>query len=121
MNIAVSKGLEAHNMDLVQSCERLKSLMGQEWEEEVTINSHNTLYEQKRNISKGLLPLTNDVKLLVDYINRESDLYYNILNKSNSDTELLKSAWLQLSELTLASTIVFNRRRAGEVSKMQVA
>ena len=31
INIAVRKDLESHNMDIVQPCERLKSLMGKEW------------------------------------------------------------------------------------------
>jgi hypothetical protein len=119
LNIGIRQGLETHNSDLVQSCENMKTLMTTDWDEEINSNARKTLLESKRNSKNNLLPFSDDVKLLMEYLSRESEERYNIL-KSAIDVEQRKLAWAELAELSLVHLIVFNRRRAGEVSKLTV-
>lgn len=83
--------------------------------EEVTAHAHRTLKEMKRN-QVQLIPLTDDVMLLNDFLHKEIQEAQQKLteNKNNKD------AWCQLSEVTLAQLILFNLRRQGEASKLKV-
>ncbi|KAL3889169.1 hypothetical protein ACJMK2_001641 [Sinanodonta woodiana] len=73
----------------------------------------------KRNISHNMLPLAGDVKYLTDYLNKIAEETYQSLIIS-TEKEAVKRCWVELSEIVLAQTIVFNRRRAGEVLKMTI-
>lgn len=54
------------------------------------------------------------------YQRKNAEEQYKILHTSNEDTMPVK-AWTTLNEIVLAQLILFNRRRAGEVSKMTVS
>lgn len=70
---------------------------------------YDTMAKMHRE-KKDLIPSTEDVKLLADFLDRERKLYYDLLSNHPFDY----SNWLRLSEVTLVSLILFNRRRVGE-------
>lgn len=76
-----------------------------------------TLVEAKRNDKTSILPLADDVKRLTKYLEESASTHYQILT-GNPSPEQERESWLELSEIVLTQTILFNRRRAGEVSKM---
>ena len=55
----------------------------------------------------------------MEFIKGESEKRYTILQTA-VDHEQMKSACSELTELSLAHLIVFNRRRSGEMSKLLV-
>ncbi|XP_062608302.1 uncharacterized protein LOC134270140 [Saccostrea cucullata] len=85
------------------------------WNEEITPHAYRTLEEMRRN-RVHLIPLTNDVILLNNYLQNEFQKAYDRLTEEKSN----KDAWSLLCELILAQIILFNRRRQGEASKMKV-
>ena len=83
LNIATRIDLETHNLDLVKSCENIKKLVATEWDKEITMNAHKTRQASKRNSHKRLPPVSNDVTLLMNYLNTESEEQYKILQQDN--------------------------------------
>lgn len=61
------------------------------------------------------IPSTADVRRLADYIDAETDKCFTELKLKYSYPK-----WLYLGQLTMASIIVFNRRRVGEVRNILV-
>lgn len=64
---------------------------------------------EKRRDKDLKVPSTEDVRLLSLYLDRERQLCFEELSASFST-----KTWIKLSEFTIASIIVFNRRRVGE-------
>ncbi|XP_040904808.1 uncharacterized protein LOC121188928 [Toxotes jaculatrix] len=85
------------------------------WNEQISAASLRTLQESKWN-APLLLPFTKDVQTLHSYLDEQQQ---NILSKLS--TETCPQAWRQLAKITLTQVILFNRRRAGEVSKMPLS
>ena len=77
-------------------------------------------YAKCNSKSNLLPPLAADVKLLVEYLRCEAQCNVEILNSPNDQIDVIQ-AWNILLELTLSQIIIFNRRRAGEVSKMMLS
>ena len=119
LKILITKAIENSNKELQSRAEALSTLFDYNWMDEVSSNALRTLNEGKRNANKGLLPLANDVKLMSQYLKKEAYAVSECLrNESNSNKG--RQEWVQLSEICLTQTILFNRRRAGEVSKMTI-
>ncbi len=57
------------------------------------------------------IPSDADVKLFAEFLDRERKKYCSLVSLSQ---KFVYGDWLRLSELTLVSIIVFNRRRVGE-------
>lgn len=62
---------------------------------------------------KVILPSSDDVKLLADYIDAERIACFSELSESFTFKN-----WRRLTELTMSSIIVFNRRRAGDTQNI---
>lgn len=71
---------------------------------------------QKKRDKDHKIPIKNDVRLLSEYLDRERKVCFERLSANYS-----KKDWIQLSELTIASIIVFNRRRVGETQNICVS
>ncbi|XP_037049773.1 uncharacterized protein LOC119084041 [Bradysia coprophila] len=69
----------------------------------------------KKRMKDHKIPSNEDVRLFSLYVNREREKYLKELSANYS----LKN-WVKLSELTIASIIVFNRRRTGESQNIHV-
>jgi integrase len=117
IKILIGKGIETNNKELQTNAEELSKLFDINWSEEISSNALKTLDEAKRNSTKSVLPLAEDVKLLGNYLKAEACRVSKILLEAKCADEIVQ-AWSSLSEITLCQTILFNRRRAGEVSKM---
>ncbi len=117
LKLLISKALQTSNKELQDRAEALSKLFDYNWTEEVSSNALRTLNEGKRNARKGILPLANDVKLLSEYLRNEAATVSKRL-QNEEYSENARKDWVHLSEISLAQTILFNRRRAGEVSKM---
>ncbi|XP_054872280.1 uncharacterized protein LOC111580096 isoform X3 [Amphiprion ocellaris] len=85
------------------------------WNELVSAASLRTLQESKWN-TPLLLPFTKDVQTLHSYLDVQQQQLHSELS-----TETSPQVWTQLAKVTLAQVILFNRRRAGEVSKMPLS
>lgn len=72
------------------------------------------LEKKRQNVDK--LPSKVDVRLFADFLTREREACFQELTANFS-----KATWVKLSELTIASVIVFNRRRIGETQNILVA
>ncbi|XP_067311201.1 uncharacterized protein [Pseudorasbora parva] len=82
------------------------------WNELISAKALQGLTESKWN-SPQLLPFTEDVKTLHCYLDDKQRQFYSELISECSSCN-----WANLTKVTLAQVILFNRRRAGEVSKM---
>lgn len=85
------------------------------WNELISAKALQGLTESKWN-SPQLLPFTEDVKTLHCYLDDKQRQFYSDLT-----SECSSSNWANLTKVTLAQVILFNRRREGEVSKMLVS
>lgn len=85
------------------------------WNELVSAASLRTLQEAKWN-APLLLPFTKDVQTLHSYLDMQQQH-----SQSDLSNEASPQTWVQLAKITLAQVILFNRRRAGEVSKMPLS
>lgn len=75
---------------------------------------YRTQAKMKRD-RRETLPSTEDVKLLATFVDRERKVFFESVSKQFS-----YKAWLKLAEYTMASLIVFNRRRTGETQNILV-
>lgn len=88
------------------------------WEELVSTHALRSLNESKRNNPK-ILPVTNDVVIFSKYLKQEvANGKQRLKNPTEND---MQKSWKELAGTTLASLIVFNRKRSGEVAKMELA
>lgn len=85
------------------------------WNEVISSASLRTLQESKWN-APLLLPFTKDVQTLHSYLDVQQQLSHSILSSESS-----AQTWPQQPKITLTQVILFNRRRAGEVSKMSLS
>lgn len=108
------RALMTENEGLIKSTEAFKSLYSTKWCELVSHSALNTLSEKKFN-KPSTLPFTQDVQLLHTHLEQAAKAAFDKLKKEASP-----QSYADLAKATLAQTIVFNRRRAGEVSKMHL-
>ncbi|XP_053707447.1 uncharacterized protein LOC128750869 [Synchiropus splendidus] len=113
-DIVHCRALVAEDEALMKSTDMFKKLYTSKWSEVISHGALTTLSDAKYN-KPSTLPFTEDVKLLHGYLER---------NVSTGVSKLKEVASCQhysaLAQILLAQIIVFNRRRAGEVSKMLV-
>ncbi|KAL7879682.1 hypothetical protein SRHO_G00019360 [Serrasalmus rhombeus] len=82
------------------------------WGELISSHALRTQREVKWN-APLVLPFTEDVKMLHLYLDQKQEEFFQKLSADASSKN-----WTLLAKVTLAQTILFNRRREGEVSKM---
>lgn len=108
------RALMAEDEELIKSTETFKKLYTTKWSELISHTALSTLNEAKFN--KPLtLPFTHDVQLLHKHLETAANAAFKNLEKIPSP-----QSYAELAKTTLARIIVFNRRRAGEVSKMHL-
>ncbi|KAI4464786.1 hypothetical protein MML48_3g00014709 [Holotrichia oblita] len=99
----------------LKDIKRLKHMIETQWNCEISSLAIKDLAENKWN-KPIRLPLTKDVIKFRDYVIQISNENFNVLqtNKSN------KNAFKILTESSLCLTILFNRRRIGDVQYVHV-
>lgn len=75
-----------------------------------TVNENLSKRKRRKVVN---LPSLDDIKLLNQYIQSESNDCYNDLSKSFDYTK-----WLYLSKLTMISILIYNRKRVGDTENI---
>lgn len=94
--------------------ERFAKLCSKEWAGHVSHTALASLSKSKFN-KPSTIPFTEDVQLLHKYLERKAADAMEDLKVHESP-----QAYAELARVTLSQIILFNRRRAGEVSKMSL-
>ncbi|KAM3612304.1 uncharacterized protein V6R79_006508 [Siganus canaliculatus] len=111
-DIILCRAIAAEDDTLTKAIERFKKLYTSEWAERVSHGALASLNKSKFN-KPSTLPFAKDVQLLHKYLEKKSAEAFDKLKNEESP-----QTYTDLARVTLAQLIVFNRRRAGEVSKM---
>lgn len=85
-----------------------------EWGERISSQANNTLAERKFN-QENVLPLTDDIVRVRDYILKETQL---LMEQVQTFPDM--RSWRKLAYLVLCRVCIFNRRRGGEVGAILV-
>ena len=102
--------MDQERIDKVDSFEQLMNL---KWGHQMTANAHRTLRDLKKN-KITILPLSQDVKALSDFLKKGIRKHGEALAKNNSNVDDYNA----LKKMLLTAIILFNRRRSGETSRM---
>ncbi|KAM9488366.1 uncharacterized protein Hap1MRO34_005317 isoform 1-T1 [Clarias gariepinus] len=89
-------------------------LLEKNWKNSVSVSAHQSI-EEKRWNKQDDIPLTKDVKALMDHLRQVEDEAKEELTKW-----LSLSAYKTLNETVLAQVIIFNKRREGEASRLSL-
>ena len=111
-NIILSRAISAEDDVTIKAAERFTRLCTKEWATLVSHTPLDTLSKSKFN-KPSTIPFTQDVQLLNHYLEKKSADAVENLKKHESP-----QMYAELARVTLMQIIVFNRRCAGEVSKM---
>ncbi|XP_028281560.1 uncharacterized protein LOC114448636 [Parambassis ranga] len=106
------RALMAEDEELAKTTDIFKKLYTSKWSELVSHGALNTPSDAKYN-KPSTLPFTEDVQILHQYLEKSAESAFFTLKEMASPYN-----YAQLAKVTLAQIIVFNRRGAGEVSKM---
>lgn len=110
--LARNIALKQHDKAMLKKAESFLQVRNFEWPSVVSGPALSTLSKQKQN-KPDLLPCTDDMIKLVQYLKTHMSELGEQLND-----QVQSRSWHELCELALTRVIVFNKRRAGEVSKM---
>ena len=117
-DILLAQAYESQDDSLLKKTQGYCKLHEVRWHEEVSSHATRTLQMKSLGKSKRL-PLSQDVAKLASHLNSQAKLATDKLAKAEG-TEELREAWVALSEVSLTQMLLFNRRRAGEVSKVKL-
>ncbi|XP_073690489.1 uncharacterized protein [Garra rufa] len=113
-HILQGEALRQEDDALKSRAEHFSKLIELEWTIHVSSNALKTLYQKKWN-SPQMLPLAEDIKKLQDHLKCLEET-----NKEALTDHPSQRSWSDLSQVTLTQLILFNRRREGEVSRMEI-
>lgn len=120
-DILLTDSIEHQDTVLQQNVTDFRKLYELNWSDEVSVKASKTLAETRRKKdSSSILPLADDVKVLSNYLEKTAKTNYDILIGTPTP-DGKERAWEELSKAVLTHTILFSRRRAGEVSKMTLS
>ncbi|XP_058471537.1 uncharacterized protein LOC131444863 isoform X2 [Solea solea] len=111
-SIVESNALMVGDHVTAEYAKRYRTIHDGRWEEFISSGALNTLKEAKWNMPQ-VLPFTQDVKLLNHHMEKQQCISERMLKISPTPEN-----YAALTKVTLALAITFNRRRAGEVSRM---
>ncbi|XP_026001399.1 uncharacterized protein LOC113008292 isoform X1 [Astatotilapia calliptera] len=113
-SIVQCKAIIANRYDVAESAKQFATLYEKKWSESISAAALGTLQQAKWN-KPQILPFTQDVSLLHTFLATKSAMYMKDLEeKPNSTT------FGNLAQVTLTQVVLFNRKRQGEVSKMEL-
>ncbi|XP_036150106.1 uncharacterized protein LOC118648017 isoform X2 [Monomorium pharaonis] len=113
--ILINECIKNHDPMKMELAENFLKLLKQDYGTSVNRTVLETQMQQKRQ-KKIILPSTEDIRKLDNYLTEKRQEAYNNLTKEYSYKE-----WLSLLETTLISVQLFNRRRAGETERIQIS
>ncbi|XP_068758091.1 uncharacterized protein [Montipora capricornis] len=116
VGIVRGKALREKDKGLLEDVEHFEKLMEAEWNFRISHHSITTLSDRKHN-QPELLPVTNDLKKLKEFITSKIIALTSELQGTNRP---LLQTWRDLSEMVLNRLILFNKRRGGETAKLHL-
>ena len=115
IDVKHSIALERRDKTIATECQELKRLFELRWSREIASNAHRTVVEKRKN-TISLVPLSEDLALLTNFLKKQIATSLQVLNETPS----CKFAYIQLQKALLAQIILFNRRRSGEASRLKL-
>lgn len=106
---------EDRNWSLVEFAREFKTIKNFRWKGLITRGATTTMRESKWNAPQ-ILPLTEDVKCLDSHMESVKASAEKMLRLNPS-----ANSYAMLAKVILAQVIIFNRRREGEVSRMELS
>ncbi|XP_077388776.1 uncharacterized protein LOC144026107 isoform X2 [Festucalex cinctus] len=100
---------------LLEYAREFKTIKNFRWKALISRGATTTMTEAKWNAPQ-ILPFTEDVKLLDEHVEKSREVAERMLKLCPS-----ASNYAALAKVTLAQVIIFNRRREGEVSRMELS
>jgi len=113
--IFINECIKNHDTMKMEQAENFLKLLKQDYGTSVNRTVLETQMQRKRQ-KKIILPSTEDIRKLDDYLTKIRQEAYNNLKKEYSYKD-----WLTLLETTLISVQLFNRRRAGKTERIQIS
>ncbi|KAL6262994.1 hypothetical protein P5V15_005787 [Pogonomyrmex californicus] len=113
--IFITECIKNHDPIKMKAAENFLKLLRQDYGTSINRIVLETQMQRKRQ-KKIILPSTEDIRKLNDYLMDMRQKAYNNLMKEYSYRN-----WLILLETTLISMQLFNRRRAGETERIQIS
>jgi hypothetical protein len=111
-NLKKREAIKTVDIAMEKEADRFLAMHKSDWLAYVSSRSTNSLKIKRQNQPEQL-PLTEDLLKLKDFLDRNiSCTTLTVSEKYSYDR------WRYLLELTLASVVIFNKRRGGEASKM---
>ena len=103
--------------DRIAEYDNLKFLLESKWSQEINSPHNRMLKEKKAKVVE--MPITGDITKFLKYLDGEIFMLGKEIRQNglqNGSQEL----WIKLAKSCLGYLIVFNRRREGEVSKLEL-
>ncbi|XP_039537928.1 uncharacterized protein LOC120486138 isoform X3 [Pimephales promelas] len=110
-----SEGLKKRDKETIKDAEEFAQLYLESWRFDIAGQALTQLNRAKWNAPQ-LLPLTQDIQKLHCYLEEKQQQHLKDLKEHRSSTN-----WKELAKVTLTQVMLFNRRRAGEVSRMHLS
>lgn len=107
-------GMRTADYELLSNVKLFDDLMATEWSDRVSSKSLKKQYQAKLN-KMSKLPSKEDILKLSDGISREFEQALAALER-----EPFIENWRRFAEILLAKIVFFNKRRAGEASRMKI-
>lgn len=104
----------ANREAIAESAKQFNILYKKKWEESISAAALGTLRQAKWN-KPQVLPFTQDVSLLHKFLATESSKYMKDIGENPNNV-----TFSNLAKVTLTQIVLFNRKRQGEVSKMEL-
>lgn len=100
----------AKREEIIKETKRFKQLIETQWTTEISSLAFRNLQEQRWQ-KPVMLPLTSDIKKFKDFVTETADKAVCILKENPNNKKEFKN----LVEAALTLTVLFNRRRIGDV------
>ena len=112
--------LEEGDREVAKNAKNFLARCTDEWNDEVSGGARRTL--KRRKVNKTLLlPVASDVMKLNAHLQEVQKGSMASVQSPGKDDDSFSVAFRQLASTLLAQLILFNRRRPGEVSKLEIA
>lgn len=96
--------------------ECLKKLIENEWRYEISTKANQDMHQKKWN-KPSSIPFAEDLLLLKEYLNKQSEELRHILTLNPQN----KQAFMILQEVCYVQLILLNRKRVGELQRITLA
>ena len=114
-----SRSLRAKDDLKLKGAKRFLELFENEWATAISSRTLASMGEKRQNKIE-YLPIAEDLKKLRCHLASEIEKLTSAIEETGSGPQKHHSTWIQLAKVTLARIIIFNKRRSGETSKLEI-